>query len=155
MCRALVIGACVTLSGYLLYLNPSRKWDFRPALSGGLEDHLELAYPVRFINEHVPADTKVMMVHINLGFFCEREYLCDSFPEAPQIVEAIAKAGTVKRLKTWLKRENVSHVLVARSHHSVFGRETPAYFAEALAKGDGFLRVFDDQHFDIYRVLPD
>lgn len=76
----------------------------------------QAVYPeLAFANEHLPADARVLFLNTNQGFFCEREYLADSFFEASQIAAWLGPAGAdVERLQTLLAERGVTHVLLDR-----------------------------------------
>ncbi len=106
-----------------------------------------------FINQRLPPQARVLMLHTNRGFFCRREYLADSFFEASQIVqwlEAREVAG-IDGMARHLRAAGVTHVLVAR-------KPTATVYPEALGRllGDpeqARLEYQDDRTF-LVRLNP-
>ncbi len=69
---------------------------------------------LRFVNEHLPQDARLLFVQTNLGFFCDREYLADSFFEASQVAGYLAGAASADEVEQRLRRRGITHVLVDR-----------------------------------------
>lgn len=68
--------------------------------------------PLRFINETLAADARLLFLNVNRGFFCRREYLADSFFEASQIADALAGAESAGDVRRWLDGRRVTHVVL-------------------------------------------
>jgi hypothetical protein len=66
-----------------------------------------------FINRELPADARVMFLNTNHGFFCERDYIADSFFEASQMNALLGQDPTVEGIAETLRRHRVTHVLLA------------------------------------------
>ncbi len=66
-----------------------------------------------FIGEELPRDARLLMLNTNHGFFCDREYLADSFFEASQIADWLAPAGAdVTALRRLLADRGITHVVL-------------------------------------------
>lgn len=68
----------------------------------------------RFIDEHLPEDARLLFLNTNLGFFCRRDYLADSFFEASQIADWLAGSATAAEARQRLDERGVTHLLVDR-----------------------------------------
>lgn len=68
----------------------------------------------RFVNESLPRDARILFLNTNLGFFCRREYLADTFFEASQIADWLAGAATAAEVRRRLDERGVTHLLVDR-----------------------------------------
>lgn len=68
----------------------------------------------RFINENLPAGAKLVFLNTNLGFFCRREYLADSFFEASQIADWLGGAASADEVRRRLAERGVTHLLLDR-----------------------------------------
>ncbi len=83
-------------------------------LAGGDDLLRSAVHPVwTFIDRDLPADARLLFLNTNRGFFCDREYVADSFFEASQIAAWLAPAGgDVGKLRELLAEEGISHLLV-------------------------------------------
>ncbi len=70
----------------------------------------------RYVNEHLSAEAKILMLNTNRGFFCRREYLADSFFEASQVADWLRSGGEteVQDLRQKLAAKEITHVLMER-----------------------------------------
>ena len=82
-----------------------------------------------FINNELPPDARLLFLNTNQGFFCEREYLADSFFEASQIADWLAPASTVAELRELLTEERITHLLIEQRD---WGIPYPAALFEML-----------------------
>jgi hypothetical protein len=113
-----------------------------PFLSGGLSAARRLqrkgvadrssAVPegYAYLNEHTPQAAKVLLLHTNLGFFLEREYIADSFFEASQLRWLFAQASSMRALHTQLEELGITHVYVAKER---WGLRFPKLLTRLLA----------------------
>jgi hypothetical protein len=75
--------------------------------------HEDVVPPVyRFINDELPAKARVMMVNTNLGFFCHRDYIADSFFEASQMRHLLQPASSKEQAAAILAGQGITHLLV-------------------------------------------
>ena len=65
----------------------------------------------RWLDEHTPAQARILMLNTNAGFFCPRDYIADSFFEASQIADWLGDADSVLDLRQRLRNAGVTHVL--------------------------------------------
>ncbi|MCP4654617.1 MAG: hypothetical protein GY856_04260 [bacterium] len=72
-----------------------------------------------FINERLPPDARLLLLNTNAGFFCDREYIADSFFEASQIAEWLRPAATVAELRRRLAERGITHLLVENKDWSI------------------------------------
>ena len=113
--RAVRGGLAVAIS--LLVL--ANAW---PQLSA-VPEHLRVyALPTEVVRERVvhpvfrfvrtlPADARLLFLNTNHGFFCERDYIADSFFQASQIHATLARANTAGELRELLRSIGITHVL--------------------------------------------
>jgi len=134
------------------------KWSFRPSLAGGLQvDEViclgrdpgagrGLPDYLRHVNRELPSDARVIFLRTISGFFCERDYICDSSLE-------VSRFAAMLREPHWLREQGITHVVLARDQ--VAGREVqlPESFVSRLEREQGYRRVFRGSHGDVYQVL--
>jgi hypothetical protein len=84
----------------------------------------------RFIDAELPADARILFLNDNRGFFCEREYVADSFFEASQIADWLRDARDPDEAMRRLAARGLSHVLV---HHRDWGIDYPEALDALLA----------------------
>lgn len=65
-----------------------------------------------FIGDHLPEGSRILFLNTNLGFFCSKEYLADSFFEASQIADWLADANSVEAIRQRLEQRHITHILV-------------------------------------------
>jgi hypothetical protein len=66
---------------------------------------------IRFVNEELPEDARVLFVGEIYGYYCERDYLLGSkFDRAP-IVDLISRSASTEELLARLRAAGFTHVL--------------------------------------------
>ena len=93
-----------------------------------------------------------MFVGVLQGYFCEREFVADSFAEASQMSEVIAKAGDLPGLRRWFREHAITHVFITKSATRVAA--LPEYFTSALREGRGFTRLYEGPLAEVFAVAP-
>ena len=63
-----------------------------------------------YVNQHTAPDSRVLLLNTNLGFFLDREYIADSFPEASQLSWLLGRAESEAALLSLLRGLDVTHV---------------------------------------------
>jgi len=135
------------------------RWSFVPSLSGGLERNNVICLGrrsvarglpdyMRHVNEELPPDARVLFLKTNGGFFCEREYVCDSSLEVSQMATMLQKPE-------WLREEGITHVVLARDQVTGDRVVLPEAFVTRLEQEEGLRRVFRGVDGDVYRVVQD
>ncbi len=77
-------------------------------------------HPVfRYINERTPRDSRVMMLNTNQGFFCERDYIADSFFEASQLGALLSRCTDKLQLRQLLKELRITHILIWNREYGI------------------------------------
>ncbi|MFH1563964.1 MAG: glycosyltransferase family 39 protein [Nitrospirota bacterium] len=74
----------------------------------------------KYINEKLDKKAKILFLWENRGFYCEQEYLADSFFEASHILKMIRKCGSADALLEELKKRGITHVLINKQLAAVF-----------------------------------
>ncbi|MBN1347337.1 MAG: glycosyltransferase family 39 protein [Phycisphaerae bacterium] len=74
---------------------------------------------MRFVNERLPGDARILFMGFNGGFFCERDYIADSMFEASQIAEMLRGARTVQEARALLEARGITHVLFHPKNQNV------------------------------------
>jgi len=73
----------------------------------------DAVHPVfRYINEELPEDAKLMFLNTNHGFFCEREFIADSFFEASQTNSLLQAEQGVSGIEKALAELEITHLLI-------------------------------------------
>ena len=82
-------------------------------LEAGEEVKDEVVHPVfLFINQELPAESRLMFLNTNHGFFCDREFVADSFFEASQINDLLQSQSGKDGIHTALREMGVTHLLI-------------------------------------------
>ncbi|MHC4077811.1 MAG: hypothetical protein ACYST0_05130 [Planctomycetota bacterium] len=143
------------------------KWSFRPSLSSGLhvDDVLCLGRDpragrglpdyLRYVNQELPRSARVIFLRTNSGFFCERDYLCDSFLEVSQIAPVLRARAPFSAELAWLRRQRITHVVLAQDQVSGRNVPLPEHFISRLEREQGFRLVFQGSHGEVYQVMQD
>jgi len=100
----------------------------------------------RFIDAELPADARILLLNDNRGFFCEREYVADSFFEASQIADWLRDARGPEEVARRLAERGISHVLV---HDRDWGIDYPEALERLLAdprRAERLYRSADGSH---------
>lgn len=84
------------------------------------------------IDEQLPLDARLLLLNTNYGFFCEREYIADSFFEASQIADWLRAARTTDELLSLLAAKDITHILALNRH---WGIEYPPPLLELMSEG--------------------
>ncbi|MEE2776675.1 MAG: hypothetical protein VYE73_07920 [Acidobacteriota bacterium] len=92
-----------------------------------------------FVNNELPPPARLLFVHHSRGFFCERDFLADSFFEASQLADWMHRLGDRDAILADLRSLGITHVLVRReSAGPVFPDAFVALLAEPTHR-----RVYD------------
>jgi len=82
-------------------------------LEAGHEVVEETVHPAfRYISEDLPKGAKLMFLNTNHGFFCDREFIADSFFEASQINDLFQSAESQEGIHAALGDLGVTHLLI-------------------------------------------
>lgn len=93
----------------------------------------------RFVDEALPPDARLLLLHTNQGFFLERDYLSDSFFQASQISDWLRDAAGPGEVRDRLRARHITHVL--RFRHD-WGHRYPQPLRDLLEDPDLVERVF-------------
>lgn len=74
----------------------------------------------KYINEKLDKKAKLLFLWENRGFYCEREYLADSFFQASHILKMIRKCGSADALLEELKKRGITHILINKQLVALF-----------------------------------
>lgn len=102
-----------------------------------------------FINTELPSEAKLVMVNVNRGFFCHREFVADSFFEASQISALLFALDAQGGLVDGLERMGITHVLVESQEH---GPLFPESFVELLQERRRWVYRSRDDRFTVVAV---
>lgn len=116
-------------------------------LEGDVRESVVPPY-LRFVNEHLPADARILFLNTNQAFFCDREVLADSFFEASQIAAYLGGAGTADEVYERLRRRGVTHVLLDRRQRPR-RLELPDALNRMLAERTLLLYRSEDGRFEV------
>ncbi|MEW6619734.1 MAG: glycosyltransferase family 39 protein [bacterium] len=74
----------------------------------------------KYINEKLSDRAKILCLWENRGFYCEREYLADSFFEASHMLKMIRKCGSAPQLLEELRKQGITHILINKQLAAIF-----------------------------------
>ena len=104
---------------------------------------------LRFVNDHLSSDARILMLNTNLGFFCDREYLADSFFEASQIAAWLAGADTAEEVYRRLRGRGITHVVLDYRQAPRRRIDPPAVLGQMLKERTAVLFRSADGRFDV------
>jgi len=117
---AVIVGA-VLLGTSLLYLSQLNfggwdLWTGRMGREAYLEGRLESSYhgAARWIGDHLPRDTRLLLVGDSRGVYLPRPFLAQSVFDEPFLAEAARQEGSEDGILRRLKRAGVTHLMVNR-----------------------------------------
>jgi hypothetical protein len=113
----------------------------------------EIPEVYRVIDAELPSDARILFVNVNLGFFCRREYLADSFFQASQIADWLRPAGDVPGIRDRLDARGVTHVLVEDRDWGIDYPDALALLLEDSRHARKLHRDGDGR-FTLYALLP-
>lgn len=102
-----------------------------------------------FIREQLPRTARLLLLNTNRGFFIDREYLADSFPEASQIAAWLQPARTATDLRSSLAERGITHVLMLKGD---WPNPYHAVLLEALDTGRQLRLVFQSDSFVLFEL---
>jgi hypothetical protein len=93
----------------------------------------------RFIRSDLPADARLLLLNTNHCFYCERDYVADSFFHASQVADWAGGYSDAEKVAAGLGELGISHLLIARkdwgiSYPDPLGQllQDPAYVRTVL-----------------------
>lgn len=113
----------------------------------------EVVHPVfQYINEDLPAEARLLFLNTNHGFFCERDFVADSFFEASQINDLLQAQDGKAGIQAALGARRISHILVENRDRSV---PWPPALYEYLNDPGLARRTYrsPDRVYDVFEVL--
>ncbi len=129
------------------------------AAASALERYLEeegdlrqtAVHPVYGFLRTLPADVRLLFLNTNQGFFCDHDFVADSFFEASQIADWLAPVATVAELRERLAAAGITHLLVA---HRDWGIAYPPALGELLGDPQqaGLLYRSPDRRYSVVEL---
>lgn len=113
----------------------------------------EFVHPVfLFIDEELPPAAKLLFLNTNHGFFCEREFIADSFFEASQINDRLRSRAGKEGVASVLRELEITHLLIENRDRSV---PWPRALYDFLNDPERVRRVYrsPDRAYDVVEVL--
>jgi hypothetical protein len=105
----------------------------------------------RFINRELPEGARLLFLNTNQGFFCDRDYLADSFFQASQISDWLGSASDADDVLRRLRDREVTHVLYF--DHD-WGASYPAALMGLLQDSERVERIYGsaDADYELYAL---
>ncbi len=75
--------------------------------------------PVWLHIDELPEQSRLLMIDYNRAFFCERDYIADSFFEASQLVDWLQDIDGPKALNQHLAAEGITHLLLRKANWGI------------------------------------
>ncbi len=113
---------------------------------------LDAAVPpvFQYVNRELPANARLLLLNVNTGFFCRREYIADSFFEASQVNTFLLRNRRAVEIQSTLLARGVTHVLVG---HDRWGIPYPPTLDEFFAERTHL--VYTSPQGDlVHEILP-
>ncbi|MDA8130536.1 MAG: hypothetical protein M0011_03415 [Elusimicrobia bacterium] len=146
--KGAVIASCLAALYWAAYIFYTQgRW--RP-LTGAVsaEDYLSHSQPtypyscysgIKFINEHTPPGSKVLMIGDEKSFYLKRDFIVSSVYDRTAIVEYSSAAVSGDDLYASLRRDGVTHILLNPADSIRLGRDYRMFYWDARARA-----VFSD-----------
>lgn len=165
-----VLMACLAVpivvsTGYIMMTNNVSFIVGRRSLTQFLE---RMAYhdPVLFVNDNVPAGSKIMLLGLQMGYHLNHAYLADESWDSTEWRRLLARNKSFDEISTDLKRQGITHIIFSPSLMRLAvrtGREGSGgveYMSEATANktqaSDGsipdYLALRNWATFDFYKA---
>jgi 4-amino-4-deoxy-L-arabinose transferase-like glycosyltransferase len=65
----------------------------------------------RYANRHLPVDAKVMMYFLgNRGYYCDREYIYDSYYSGKRLKQVLSRSPSAERLVEYFRELRITHI---------------------------------------------
>lgn len=106
-----------------------------------------------FINHELPSDARLMMLNTSDGFFLDRAFIADSFPQASQMADLLWRDPTVEGVERTVESLGITHVVL---HGRNWGIDYPPGLW-ALLRNEGRARVvysMRDPAYIVFQLLP-
>ncbi|MBN2144136.1 MAG: phospholipid carrier-dependent glycosyltransferase [Candidatus Aureabacteria bacterium] len=87
-----------------------------------------------YINKRIPDDARILFLNTNQGFFCNRDFIADSFFEASQINALLSQAKTSQELQAVLQSMKMSHILFYRKNWGILYPDSLADLLQDTSK---------------------
>lgn len=117
----------------------------RAAIAGAVPAHFQ------FVNERLPADSRVLLLNTNQAFFLNREFVSDSLFEASQVNALLLETHDETELRALLARLGITHVLERNLN---WGIRYPKHFLSARGPGRLLAPIYSDGNAVVYEVTP-
>lgn len=107
-----------------------------------------------FINENLPADSRILFLNTNQGFFCRRPFIADSFFQASQMRALLADLETEAAVGARLRELGVTHILFDRRDRGIV---YPRALGQFLRDGERVSLLYrsPDARFLVYSLRPE
>ena len=110
----------------------------------------------RYANEHLPEDARVMMYFLgNRGYYCDREYVYESYYSGKRLKQVLSRSPSVERLVEYFREGRITHIALRKDLFFQFA-EANLLPAEKEAWGkfrNRHLRLlFEGKGYQLYQV---
>ena len=69
----------------------------------------------RYANRHLPVDAKVMMYFLgNRGYYCDREYIYDSYYSGKRLNQVLSRSPSAERLVEYFRGLRITHIALRK-----------------------------------------
>jgi hypothetical protein len=110
-------------------------------------------HPVfEFIDEELPPDARLLFLNTNHGFFCDREFVADSFFEASQINALLRQEEGPEGVGRALRALGITHLLIENRDRFVPWPESLFEYLNDRSRTQPLWRS-EDKVYDVVEVL--
>ena len=149
-------GASLAMVGLLAMVGSqlgTRPWGMmKRFLESSEEVRTEAIHPVfGYIENELPPNARMMFLNTNHGFFCQREFLADSFFEASQI-NALFQGEDRRGIGEVIQEHQISHLLIENRERYI---PWPRSLFEYLNDPDSVRQIYrsPDDVYDVVEIL--
>lgn len=106
-----------------------------------------------FINHALPSDARLMMLNTSDGFFLDRAFIADSFPQASQMADLLWRDPTAERVERAVESLGITHVVL---HGRNWGIDYPQALWDFLGNDARARIVYSmrDPRYIVFQLLP-
>ncbi len=105
----------------------------------------------QYINNHTPLNSRILFLNNNQTFYCQREWLADSFFEASQINDLFKQTGNEAGLVKLLNSLKITHILIRNVD---WGISYPEHLKNFLKNNQRCTIVYEWELFSLIQIKP-
>jgi hypothetical protein len=110
----------------------------------------------QYANRHLPPDSKVMMYFMgNRGYYCDREYVYESYYSGKKLKEFLSFSPSTEGLRKFFSGQGITHIVLRRDLFDTFRQTNLSPGAKEIweAFGRSYLQLlFAKKGYELYEI---